>query len=90
MDGNGVASANECDAGAYEYSGPPAFCTGFPMSAGTETQLNEAITCYNLLVAAGSYTINLTFDIALTASTVAIDNPIAGIELLLERAGLRG
>ncbi len=87
VDGNGVASANECDAGAYEYSGPPAFCTGFPMSAGTETQLNEAISCYNLLIAAGSYTIDLTADIDLTASTVAIDNPIAGIDLLLDGQG---
>ena len=57
------------------------------MSAGTETELNEAITCYNLLVAAGSYTIDLTADIDLTASTVAIDNPIAGIDLLLDGQG---
>ena len=87
VDGNGDATANECDAGAYEYDGPPAFCTGFPMSAGSEAQLNEAITCYNLLALAGSYTIDLTADIDLTASTVPIDNPIAGIELLLDGQG---
>ncbi len=47
--GEGSHTTNLCDAGAYEYNGPPAFCTGFPMTAGTETQINEAITCYNLL-----------------------------------------
>ncbi len=56
-------------------------CTGFPMSAGTESELNTAIGCFNT-APAGEYEINVTADLTLSANTKAINNP-NGASLML-------
>ncbi|MCB1715938.1 MAG: hypothetical protein KDK05_12490, partial [Candidatus Competibacteraceae bacterium] len=72
-----------CDIGAFEVR----VCPSFPVNVATEDELNFAIGCYNALTVAGSYTINMTQDIDLTASTPAINNAIAGVELELDGQG---
>ncbi len=58
-------------------------CNDNSWLVGIEADLNDAINCYNSKPA-GSYTITLTQNISLTASTVTINNPTAGVALLLE------
>ncbi|MEM9773689.1 MAG: choice-of-anchor Q domain-containing protein [Chloroflexota bacterium] len=59
------------------YSNPypgPTICPGFPLSIGSETELNDAIVCYNQ-APAGDYEINITADFLLSQSTTEINNP---------------
>ncbi|MFN2199925.1 MAG: LamG-like jellyroll fold domain-containing protein, partial [Caldilineaceae bacterium] len=70
------------DMGAIEYS-----CTGISWSANDEATLNNAITCFNTVNLAGSYTVDLTADIVLSSSTTRIDNPTSGAELLIRGNG---
>ncbi len=72
------------DIGAVEVA---ATCPAFPVAVANEGQLNSAIGCFNAKTAAGTYTINVTKDIALTASTTAINNATAGVSLVIEGAG---
>ncbi|MCB0133679.1 MAG: hypothetical protein KDD75_01040, partial [Caldilineaceae bacterium] len=72
------------DIGAFEVV---AACPAFPASVATEGELNIAIGCYNALTTPGTYTINITQDVALTASTTQINNATAGIDLVIEGAG---
>ena len=74
-----------CDVGALETPN----CTGFPMIVGNEEELNIAIYCFNKITEAGTYTMNLTANIALTASTLPVDNPIAGVSLVMD-GGMSG
>lgn len=53
-------------------------CTGFPVNVNTAADLEEAIGCFNNEVAAGTYTINVVGNIALTSSLSGIDNTTAG------------
>ncbi|MEM9775672.1 MAG: choice-of-anchor Q domain-containing protein, partial [Chloroflexota bacterium] len=52
---------------------PVPICSGFPMDAGSEFELNNAILCYNVELA-GEYEINITTDIVLTGNTSPISN----------------
>jgi len=74
---------NVVDMGAYEGSNN-IVCPGFPITVSDEDALNEAIACYNALTLAGNYTINLGAAINLTAASQFINNPVAGISLLLD------
>ncbi len=69
------------DIGAVEVE---ASCPAFPVSVANEGELNFAIGCYNAETVAGTYTISVTQNISLTASTTAIDNATSGVELLVE------
>src|SRR5690606_17396463 len=72
------------DMGAFEaYAG----CLPFPRSVANSTGLNEAITCFNSETDAGEYQINLSGDIALDASTVAIANTNPEISLRIDGNG---
>ncbi|MFK7805089.1 MAG: choice-of-anchor Q domain-containing protein [Anaerolineae bacterium] len=61
-------------------------CADSAWPVGTEADLNGAIACYNAK-GAGSYTITLTQNIDLTASTTTIDNSTASTSLILEGGG---
>jgi hypothetical protein len=50
-------------------------CPTFPITVADEAGLNEAIDCYNVEVAPGSYTIDITADITLTAPITSVNNP---------------
>ncbi len=82
-DQRGVArpSAGGDDIGAFEYA--PS-CDPAAWSVSDEISLNNAILCFNTASAAGSYTISLTQNISLTASTWPISNTISGINLIIE------
>jgi hypothetical protein len=84
-DQRGVARPQSaiCDVGAYEFDA----CTGFPMSAANETDLNNAIYCYSLETVPAAYTITLTADIPLTAATQPIDNAVSGVSLVVAGSG---
>jgi hypothetical protein len=69
------------DIGAVEVE---ASCPAFPVSVANEGELNFAIGCYNAETVAGTYTISVTQNISLTASTTVIDNASAGVELAVE------
>jgi hypothetical protein len=71
------------DIGAFELQ----TCYVDSWSVGNEAELNAAIACYNTKTVAGSYTITLTQEILLTASTTAIYNAMAGVELTIEGSG---
>ncbi len=62
-------------------------CSASSWNVGNEVELNEAIACYNAKTTAGVYTINLTQDIDLTASTTIIDNHTAGVDLVIAGGG---
>ena len=62
-------------------------CNTNSWTANNETSLNAAIACYNAKTTAGSYTITLTQDIDLTASTTAINNATSGVALTIAGAG---
>lgn len=66
---------------------PAAAACTFPVDVATEAELNAAISCYNGTTAAGAYTITLTQNINLTASTTAIDNATSGVSLTIEGGG---
>jgi hypothetical protein len=70
------------DIGAYEFS-----CPAFPVSVATEAELNVAIFCYNGKTVPDSYTINVTQNIDLTASTTTINNVKSGVKLVIEGSG---
>ncbi len=57
------------------------------MTVSDESQLNNAIACYNMATTAGEYVINLANDISLTASTTAINNANLGVSLRIEGNG---
>ncbi|MFZ0546552.1 MAG: choice-of-anchor Q domain-containing protein [Candidatus Promineifilaceae bacterium] len=50
-------------------------CPTFPIAVGNESELNEAVNCYNALSTPGSYDINITADITLTAPVTSVGNP---------------
>lgn len=62
-------------------------CPTFPATASNETDLNNAITCYNTINVPGEYILTLSADINLTTATTQINNPTAGVELTLDGAG---
>ena len=70
------------DIGAYEQQECPD-----SWSVSNEVILNAAIACYNGKTAAGSYTLSLSGDIGLTASTRAIANATANVILVIEGGG---
>lgn len=70
------------DVGAFEF-----VCLSNPWSAGTEAELNLAIVCFDSATSAGTYTILLTADINLTASTFPISNIVAGVKLAINGGG---
>jgi hypothetical protein len=77
-----------CDVGAYEFQP----CTGFSMTAANETDLNNAIACFNQeftpeAVTTTTYTITLTADITLTAATEPIDSTTTGTVLIVAGNG---
>lgn len=59
----------------------------FPTNVANEAGLNTAITCYNGIATAGTYTITLTANIDLTASTTRIENTTEDMELLIDGNG---
>lgn len=59
-------------------------CAVQPWLVGDEADFNSAIDCYNSELVANSYTISVTQNISLTASSKIIDNPIVGVELQVE------
>ena len=61
-------------------------CAATSWSVGTSSDLDDAIGCFNAK-SAGAYTITLTGDIALTASTPTISNGDLGAALLIDGAG---
>ena len=62
-------------------------CPGFPTTVVDEAALNSTITCFNNLTTAGHYTLTLTANITLTASTTSINNSTAGVELHIAGSG---
>ncbi len=62
-------------------------CTANSWSVQNETELNEAIGCFNGKVTAGSYTITLAQDISLASSTTIVYNGTSGVELVIEGDG---
>jgi len=73
---------NTCDMGAFELAQYD--CATEPWIVDEEADLNNAISCYNSQTIAGSYTISLTQNISLTASSTTISNSVNGVTLLLE------
>ncbi|MEM8860694.1 MAG: choice-of-anchor Q domain-containing protein, partial [Chloroflexota bacterium] len=69
------------DIGAFEYV--PS-CDSAAWSAQDEQSLNNAILCFNSALTTGTYTISLTQNISLTASTQPITNTVSGVELIIE------
>ena len=57
----------------FPYTVSAQVCPAFPINVTNETELNVAIGCYNGSLA-GSYAINITQNISLTATTTAINN----------------
>ena len=57
------------------------------LSVGTESELNDAIDCFNQETTAGTYVITLTQDIVLITSTMPISNTTANVDLELNGAG---
>ncbi|RIK44388.1 MAG: hypothetical protein DCC55_02805 [Chloroflexi bacterium] len=72
------------DIGAVEAS---VGCLPFPRSVADSAELDDAILCFNEQNAPGEYVITLSDDIALGASTPAIDNADPGVSLRIEGAG---
>ncbi|MEZ4769615.1 MAG: choice-of-anchor Q domain-containing protein [Caldilineales bacterium] len=67
---------------------PAAASCGGTTPAGTEAQLNAAIAAYNAVTTAGcTFTIQLTADINLNASTTPINNNTSGVSLVIEGNG---
>jgi hypothetical protein len=58
-----------------------------PTPVSNQAELNAAITCYNAVTTPGEYGITLTADIALTASTMVINNANVGVSLRIDGAG---
>ena len=59
------------------HSAPLPACPGFPIFVSSESQLNDAIDCYNSLAVPGQHWITLTKNIDLTGSTTTIFIPRA-------------
>lgn len=49
-------------------------CPGFPLTVANETDLNNAIDCYNAIAVPGSYAITVTADFTLTTPTQPVTN----------------
>ena len=64
----------------------PATTRALDLTAGTEAELADAIAQVNG-AGAGTHTITLIANIALTASTPAINNATAGVEIVIDGAG---
>jgi hypothetical protein len=77
-------SNGRVDIGAYETQRP---CPAFPTTVQSENALNQAIVCYNGHATPGAYLLTLSGDIALTASTLPIDNATPDVRLHLNGAG---
>jgi hypothetical protein len=60
---------------------------GSSTNVATESELNAAIADFNSQTSACSYTITLIADINLAASTTAINNATANVDLLIDGAG---
>lgn len=58
-------------------------CGAFPVNVANEAQLNDAIDCFNTKTLAGTYEINVTGDVLLTASTSIIENSKIGVALAI-------
>ncbi len=64
---------------------PVAASCGGTTTVGTETELNTAVTAFNAVATSPCvFTIELSGDISLTASTTRIDNTTSGVELVIE------
>ena len=68
-----VINANQTQAGFA--------CGSFPVNVANQAELDEAIGCFNGETTAGNYEINLTADIPITSSLLAINNSSTGISL---------
>ncbi len=66
---------------------PAAAACGGETGVSNEAELNAAISAYNGAAGPCVFTIRLTQDINLTASTTIIDNGTAGVELVIEGDG---
>ncbi len=67
---------------------PAAASCGGTTTVGTETELNTAITAFNAVATSPCvFTIQLTADISLTASTTTINNATSGVSLVIEGDG---
>ena len=66
---------------------PAAAACGGETGVSNEAELNAAITAFNSAAGPCVFTIRLTQDIPLTASTTAIDNSTANVELVIEGDG---
>jgi hypothetical protein len=62
---------------------PTPFCQASSWAVSNQTELNDAIACYNAKNVAGSYAITVTQDITLTASSRAINNTTPGAVLTI-------
>ena len=60
-------------------------CNTPPWSVANQTELSEAIVCYNAKTVASNYTISVTQNIDLTANISTINNSSAGVTLLIGR-----
>ena len=58
-------------------------CPIFPIDVANELELNEAITCFNVLTDPGTHQINFTGDIFLTTAAQTISNTTSGVALLV-------
>ena len=65
----------------------PSMAQALDLTAGTEVELADAIALVNAETAIGTHTITLTANIAMTASTTAINNATAGVEIVIDGAG---
>ena len=65
----------------------PATTRALDLTAGTATELADAIARVNAETAIGTHSITLTANIALTALPPPIDNPTAGVEIVIDGDG---
>jgi hypothetical protein len=61
----------------------PASCPSFPITVNNETELRDAVACYNAITSAGTYEINIAADIFVQDTNVLISNATAGVSLII-------
>ena len=66
------------------HSGSSINCNNNNWPASNQTELNDAIACFNNKTNAGDYTISVTQNISLTTSSSPIHNPIPNVALRVE------
>ena len=76
-----------CDIGAYELVLSDTLCSSFPMTASNELELNTAFECFRYEVVAGEYSVTLTDNISLTATSLPIQTLRENISMHLDGAG---